>query len=198
MKRILLAAAGIVASATMAAAVPVEWSASAGGNGNYYEFVQLGAAQSVNQIEATVEASDYNGLQGKLVVIDSQAEQDFLNAQYTQQGLSGFYLLGITDRDQEGTFTAMGGDTEGQALGFTYWASGEPNDFSAGEDFAVGWWLSNGRWNDLGVSGEAGFTQYLVEYTNTNAVAPVPLPASAGLLIAGLAGFGALRARRKT
>lgn len=80
-------------------------------------------------------------LGGNLVTINDAAEQTWLRNTF---GLYQNFFIGLTDRDQEGTFTWVNGED----VTFTDWAPGEPNDYRGREDFAE-MNFSNGRWNDV-------------------------------------------------
>ncbi|MEB3357750.1 MAG: lectin-like protein [Synechococcales bacterium] len=80
-------------------------------------------------------------LGGNLVTINTAAEQQWLRNTFGQW--ENFWI-GLTDKDQEGSFKWV----SGEALAFTDWAPGEPNNWN-NEDY-VEMNFSNGRWNDLG------------------------------------------------
>jgi hypothetical protein len=190
-----------VLTAGAASAAPIQWAVGDGGNGHYYEFFLNGSGLTNDQVEAQAESSTYLGLSGYLATITSQAEQDFLNTIWPgpgsvagQFGGYSFYLIGASDRDNEGTFIWIGGPEEGQVLSYTNWSSGEPNN-SGDEDFVTAWWLDSaaGVWNDGG-SRSSVAAAYLVEYSGP--VSAVPLPAGLPLLLAGLGAFVGLRRRR--
>ncbi|MBC8002313.1 MAG: VCBS repeat-containing protein, partial [Opitutaceae bacterium] len=75
---------------------------------------------------------------GHLVTIDDQAENDWLQQNFSG---AGTFWIGLTDDAIEAAFVWSSGDP----VGFTYWTPGQP-DNSSNEDFAA--ILSNGRWND--------------------------------------------------
>ena len=80
-----------------------------------------------------VEAEKYCAQQGgHLVTVTSEKENEFL-CQLFEKGTSDGYILGGTDREEEGTWTWM----TGEPWDFTYWySSAEPNDgLGAGEDY---------------------------------------------------------------
>ena len=76
---------------------------------------------------------------GYLPAINSQEENQWL-----VNAANGQFWLGLSDEDNEGDWsTWMNGDP----VTFTYWASGEPNNYNGNEDFAHV--KSNGQWNDI-------------------------------------------------
>lgn len=80
---------------------------------------------------------------GDLASVTTEDEyQAFLRATLGLQWTS--WWLGLSDRDHEGTFVWA----DGEAVTFTRWGDGEPNDAGGREDCGqlVPW---NGRWNDL-------------------------------------------------
>ncbi|MFK5956539.1 MAG: lectin-like protein, partial [Planctomycetota bacterium] len=94
-------------------------------------------------------------LGGNLVSIDSGAENSWLLSNFgnfggTQRNL----LLGLNDTALEGTFVW----SSGEALTYTNWAAGEPNNGGGGnEDFVQ--IVSGGQWNDFDGSGGYGVVE---------------------------------------
>lgn len=86
------------------------------------------------------------GFGGHLVSIADQGELEFVH-----QFSNGESWLGATDQDNEGTFTW----SNGAPFGFTYWASGEPNNFEGSEDCAYAYGL--GQWNDISCLAQLSF-----------------------------------------
>ncbi len=84
-------------------------------------------------------------LGGHLVSINSQAEQDFVHANFgSLLGVDRRIWIGFSDTASEGTFAW----SDGSAAKYTNWNPGEPNNSSGLEHYAelLG---SNGQWNDL-------------------------------------------------
>lgn len=202
MKSIFIGATLACLTAASAHAAPVQWTTGSGGNGHWYDFVVVPGGISAPAAEAAAESSSFMGLGGYLATITSAAEQSFLNTVWPGAGtVSGqfggysYFLIGASDRDTEGTFEWIGGPEEGDALVYTNWDSGEPNNLGD-EDYTVAWWedSTTGAWNDggSGVS-DTSIRAYLVEYS----IAPVPVPAGLPLLLAGLGGLAMLRKRKR-
>jgi glucose/arabinose dehydrogenase len=103
-------------------------------NGNQYRLT-TGAS---NWRQAEAEAVSVGG---HLVSINDAAEQQWLRNTF---GRSERFWIGLNDRNTEGQFQW----TNGQAVTYTNWSSGNPDNFGAGEDFVV--LRPNGTWNDLG------------------------------------------------
>ncbi|XP_060038229.1 low affinity immunoglobulin epsilon Fc receptor [Erinaceus europaeus] len=77
-------------------------------------------------------------LQGQLVSIHSQAEQDFLTKRASRTGS----WIGLRDLDVEGDFIWM----DEQPLNYSNWRPGEPNNASPGEHCVM--MQGSGQWND--------------------------------------------------
>ena len=194
--KIIVTALVATVAATAAHSAPVQWTSGPGANNHWYDFVILDAALTATEAEAAAEASVFGGASGYLATITSAEEQAFLNANWTGAGsVAGqfnnlsYFLIGASDRDVEGDFKWIGGPEDGDAIGYSNWSGGEPNNLG-GEDYAVGWWNDSlaGLWNDVG---GGSFKAYLVEYND--AVSPVPIPASLPLMLAAFGGLYGLR-----
>lgn len=88
------------------------------------------------------------GFGGDLVIIDDQAEQDFLLG----QPLDPVVFIGLSDEAVEGTFVWV----DGTAPVFTAWGMGEPNNAIDGEDcgqLAV----AAAVWNDIACATAGAF-----------------------------------------
>ncbi|MEO2005583.1 MAG: C-type lectin domain-containing protein [Candidatus Poribacteria bacterium] len=96
---------------------------------------------------------------GHLGTINSADEQAWLVEQF---GASPRYWIGLTDAAGEGKWRWV----TGEALAYTNWAAGEPNDFGSGdEDYAHMGAQPHGVWNDLGPDSTMwrGLTRAIVE-----------------------------------
>uniref|UniRef100_A0A672YM78 C-type lectin domain-containing protein n=1 Tax=Sphaeramia orbicularis TaxID=375764 RepID=A0A672YM78_9TELE len=79
--------------------------------------------------------SDCRKKSADLVIINTKEEQDFISA------LNKQYWIGLSDREQEGTWTWV----DGSPVTLSFWHTGEPNN-SGGED--CGETVTYGQWND--------------------------------------------------
>jgi len=107
--------------------------------GHLYDIVSSGADGSWNNAENSAIA-----LSGHLVTINDSAEEAWLRSIF---GTSTRFWIGFNDSAIEGNWVW----SSGEAVTYTNWASGEPNDSMPppiGEDFAVLNWNSLGQWND--------------------------------------------------
>lgn len=153
------------------------------GNHHVYQVVTPASPMTWAQAKAAAEASTYGGVNGYLATITNQAENDFILARINQSG-----WIGATDLSVEGEWRwatgpeantqfwqGIGAANGGYAVGgqFSYWNTGEPNDFAGAEDCAQISFLpgSNGRWNDTGCGSTAA--KYVVEYGAPNALPTV-------------------------
>lgn len=180
-KIVLLAAPIVSALSSAATAAPTQWA----GNGHWYERVDVDLTWT--QAKAAAEARSYLGLQGHLVTLTSQAENDWV----------WYSLPGVELEDWLGGYQPAGSGepaddwrwVTGEPWGFSNWYSGQPNDDPAPEDCMTFAWVNGGKWNDVGDSGPRFDNGYIVEYE-------VPEPASVLLLAAGMAACLTGRRRR--
>jgi len=134
--------------------------------GHYYEYVpNYGITWTA--AEALANTRTYFGLQGYLATLTTQSEADFSGTQAVGVG-----WIGASDAAVEGNWEWVTGPEAGNALVFTFWNTGEPNN-AGNEDYAhitspsVG---IIGSWNDLAnggstCCGDDYFPQgYVVEY----------------------------------
>ncbi|MEL6679113.1 MAG: VPLPA-CTERM sorting domain-containing protein [Pseudomonadota bacterium] len=181
-----LLAAALTCAATSATAIPVQWTEASGGNGHWYDVIYTG--ERITQGEAIIdaEARSYLGLDGYLATITSAEEMAFINANLDRSRIP--YISG-TDAAVEGTWVFNSGPEAGTVMSYFNWNPGEPNNSGGREDILHTW--SNGLWNDH-ITGDI-IDSYIIEYSQ---VAPVPLPASAAMLIVAVAGLGVARRRK--
>lgn len=119
---------------------------------------------------------------GHLVAINDAAENSFLN---TTWGKTKTLWIGL-QRTGASTFAWTNGD----ALTYTNWAGGEPNNAGGNENYVHTY--SNGTWNDLPSSSSYAAPQYGVME-----VTAVPEPETYAMLLAGLGVMGMIARRRK-
>ena len=190
-----LSGALAIAAALPAAAAPVQWD----GNGHWYEIVWTPSADlSWHQARDTAAERSHQGVTGYLATITSAAEQVFLNALNSAfaaalPGHGSDYItawLGGSDSATEGAFEWV----TGESFGYQNFAAGEPSNAGNQEDFLQGWW-SGDQWNDC--KKRCSTRGYVVEYDAAPAIAPVPVPATLSLTLAGLGALAFVARRRK-
>jgi len=157
----------LVLLAAPALAEPVRWSEAEGGNGRYYEYVP----EALTWQDARHEASErrHRGVPGRLVVIRSQDENDFVHGLIpdAEAVAEQRAWIGLSDIEEEGVFHWV----DGSEPIYTNWSPGEPND-AGGED--CGEMLPDGRWNDKENDPPADSHPpqgYLVEYYSRHRLA---------------------------
>lgn len=121
-------------------------------------------------------------LGGHLVAVNDAAEMTFLNSTFGSNAL----WIGLA-RTGPSSFAWTNGD----ALTYTNWAGGEPNNYGGNENY-VHTYAGSGTWNDLAEgSGYAGDKFGVLELTK------VPEPSEIALMIAGLGIMGFIMRRRQ-
>lgn len=86
-----------------------------------------------NLVSTWTEAETYcESLGGHLATICCQEENDYVYQVMVEAGYTSAYL-GLTDRDNEGTWIWV----TGEPVTYTNWHSGEPNSENSNEDYAM-------------------------------------------------------------
>ncbi|GCL43887.1 lectin-like protein [Dolichospermum planctonicum] len=112
-------------------------------NGKFY---LLSNAGTWTQAQAQAVA-----LGGNLVTVNDAAENQFLVNTF---GLEALWI-GLTDEVTEGTFKWA----NGEAVTYTNWSPGEPNDAGGAQDYAYINFQNPGKWDDAGIAGIRGIIE---------------------------------------
>lgn len=125
-----------------------------GVNGHFYKPVTIGTYYKTARANAL--ATTFKGQTGYLVTITSADEDAFIQANVpatqiwfalTDEVIDGRWV--IDAGPERGTVVKTSNPNSGNVVGqYNNWASGEPNGYNHGEDYAVTKWNGN-KWNDL-------------------------------------------------
>lgn len=109
-------------------------------NGHYYYVYEL------SEVTSWKEAKEYCESQGGYLATITSKEEDEFVFSYLQNNFEyESAYLGLTDRDEEGTWIW----DNGEEVSYMNWHSGEPNGENSNEDFAMYYYkYSDGSWND--------------------------------------------------
>lgn len=203
-----LAACALIAPAAATHAAPVQWTAAAGGNDHWYEYVPaISIFEPVSHATARAAAlaSTHLGLSGYLATVTSAAEQLFIQSSFPFLigfGATGDAWLGASDAAVEGEWRWLDGPEAGELVGYTNWAPGQPviDPGFPGYDYLTLYINAASPPTFYGWASKeaAGAFGYVIEY---GAAAPppggtAPAPASLAAVLSGLALLGWQRRRR--
>jgi hypothetical protein len=161
-RRVLSAAATLTTSTTTTTPAPIVHTTVApptcaileSFGGHYYQVFPGRSTQP--QAKLAASQMTYNGLQGHLVTITSQAEQDFVT-ELTKNYGTRFWIDG--ERNGTSVLRFFQGPEKGTAVIHTYWEPGQPNN-SGGNQNCIEF-SEYGKWNDWACDNDRGF---IVEY----------------------------------
>lgn len=133
--------AALACACGVASAAPVQWSAAAGGNDHWYEYVPAASIFDPVTFDAARSGAlsrTHQGLQGYLANVSSAAEQAFIES----AGFAFLYgfnrssiaYLGGSDAAVEGEWRWLDGPEAGQLVGYTNWLPGQPVSAAGFED----------------------------------------------------------------
>jgi hypothetical protein len=183
--------------AQTADAGPILWS----GNGAYFQLVSPASGITWTDADAAASAATYLGLNGHLATITSQAEFNFIVANFP----TNFTWIGLYDPIGGGDGNGGPGSqhaaefvwADGEPVSYTAWLANEPNNAADGGENYTWYEQRNGvwGWNDYqnlaaAVTGAdpSPPTSYLIEYS-------VPEPGAHAFI--ALVGLGFLLRRRR-
>jgi hypothetical protein len=192
----------LIAFPTVSKAASVQWDTASGGNNHLYDVILVGTPLSWDDARASAQALGSNW---DLVTITSSAENNFVKDLFDDNPsfFNTYAYPGVSNRSGPwiGAYDTFGSTNfqwvTGESVTFTNWGPSEP--FGNGQsvsytDFSSPFADGNGiAWNDIGPNSRLdGPIAYIAETTN-----PVPIPASALLLLSGFIGTVLMRPRRR-
>lgn len=123
---------------------------------------------------------------GHLATVNDMAENNFLTSTF---GSQVSLWIGLYRTAPHASTWAW---TNGEAVTFTNWAGGEPNDAGSGEEYVHTY--TSGQWNDLDNNNSYSGPKYgVLEVVSSN----VPEPSSLLLMIGGLLAVCGIRRHAK-
>ncbi len=128
-----------------------------------YEIIESANITSFDEAEKYCET-----LGGHLATISSKEENDKIFKLMQSKGYQSAYF-GFTDRDEEGNWKWINGETSS----YTNWHSGEPNNENGDEDYAMFYYkFSDGTWNDgdFGKQTDNGGMAFICEWDDDSGI----------------------------
>jgi hypothetical protein len=127
----------------------LEWPRSAGGNGHFYQGVQMDTNVTWSAARSAAQGAGFCGLRGHLITVASAAENNFAARRA---------WIGLSRTPPSRAFRWV----TGEPLSFENWAPGEPNNLFGNVDVVE--ILADGTWNDNSDSPTPGVSRYTIEY----------------------------------
>ncbi len=178
MKKIIFMMLAVSLFPLILQASPILWEVSSGGNGHYYEFINMGSYINRNDAFAAAQTRTYLGATGYLATVTTFTEHAFVNSQW-----AGSYSVWLGGAYQSGQWTWI----TGEAWSYQNWEPGQPdNQGSANGDFLLYYHAASNKsyWHDA-YPNFTSVTGYVVEYN----VLTTPEPAYLFLLGLGMIGY---------
>ena len=147
--------------------------------GKFYRFVNAGVGWNAALAGAT--SSQLNGVNGQLLVVESQYENDLMYAEALRADIN--IWLGMTDQTSEGQWFQLDGSNDGELFwsgtasgsaqngNYANWhlANGQPNDTGGGQDHAQLMHNVGGQWDD---AIESTANAYVIEWDASEVLYP--------------------------
>ncbi|MGI0483228.1 clostripain-related cysteine peptidase [Geminocystis sp. CENA526] len=132
-------------------------------NGNSYAYIYSPSGITWEDARLQTGNIDYNGVNGHLVTVTSEEENEFIYSNILP--IAQFYdysgpWIGATDQETEGVWQWVTGET----WNYISWAVGQPDNYNGTDNFAYYNDTSWKNWNDYGYTTLKG---YIVEFEGT-------------------------------
>ncbi len=148
----------------------VVWSQDEGGNGHGYQLVMPRSKITWEEALAEAKTYEFKGRSGNLVMIESEAEDNFLIDTFLRDTHYVGAWIGLSDRIQEGEYLWA----NGEPLTYTNWLGGQPTaigEAGQDEDYCHIWRYDYEEpdqivwgWNDEALEAHAGHLGFIVEF----------------------------------
>ncbi|MEN1680844.1 MAG: lectin-like protein [Planctomycetota bacterium] len=151
---------------------PVEWEASEGGNGHFYQLVVQDEPLTWHEAAQDAMSRYYRGKPGHLATMTSPAEDQFVVQNLLAEVHTRGVWFGLTDVLREGHFRWVTGEPY-EYTNWANWPNQQPDNFHeadwhGGEDYGMYTRLTDDRpwaWNDLSIdSMHEKISAYLIEF----------------------------------
>ena len=156
-----------------AIAEPIQWTVEEGGNGHWYELVQLTVENDWCYLQNMADEQTHLGMPGYLVTITSQEEQNWIFTQYGCE-LSNWIAMGFYQISNVPNVAWVW--ITGETWDYTNWDVGEPNNHTQGGGGEYMGMFSrldcDGEWNDYCNYPE--LTGYVVEFGGFDPISECP------------------------
>jgi hypothetical protein len=179
--------------ATSVSAVPVQWTVASGGNGNFYDRVDV-TGLTFDQAKSAAEALSFSGFGGRLAVFETANyanEFNFVDTNvYAPAAVSNrIYWVGASRPASANAFTQDWSWVDGQPVPTSITGTWNLDQFEGSgttTPYGAGFFIpsSHQLW-DYAKSNPSSFTSgYIVEYQTPEPAALAPLGAAAVALLA--------------
>jgi hypothetical protein len=188
-------------------AAPIQWTVASGGNGHYYEYFGFSIFEGISfgTSKSNAESSTFMGMNGYLLTITSEAENEFVRTSFPfifGFGATSSVWLAASDVDVDGQFRWVSGPESGQLLTYNNFfpqgttpGAGAPNYLAMIINAQAQDAPTTARWSAYNTTGDRALG-YIVEYgAQSENNSAVPEPSSWALAAGALMALGAARSR---